>query len=353
MTPRLKYARIERERRYLLAAAPPELVNDVGRRIEDRYLAGTRLRLRRTLGADGAVIEHKLTRKVDVDPMHRVVATLDLEANEFERLTVLPAAVLVKHRHPHAWRGLRYGIDVFSGALAGLVLAEVEVDSDANLAALPLPPFAHCEVSERMEFTGAALATTDPARTMAYAARLLGHARAATAPDPQASTLRVRELGADDPPLLAAAFAAMGWHKPETQFRRYLDEHARGVRGALVAERNDELAGYVTVRWTSAYEPFRAADIPEIEDLNVLAHARRRGVASALLDEAEARIAARSRQAGIGVGLHPGYNAAQRLYVLRGYVPDGRGVTQRGAAIDEGATARFDDDLLLHLVKAL
>ena len=29
----------------------------------------------------------------------------------------------------------------------------------------------------------------------------------------------------------------------------------------------------------------------------------------------------------IGVGMHAGYNAAQRLYVLRGYVPDGRGLT--------------------------
>ena len=28
----------------------------------------------------------------------------------------------------------------------------------------------------------------------------------------------------------------------------------------------------------------------------------------------------------LGVGLHPGYGAAQRLYIKQGYVPDGSGV---------------------------
>jgi hypothetical protein len=40
-----------------------------------------------------------------------------------------------------------------------------------------------------------------------------------------------------------------------------------------------------------------------------------------------AEVARRSGVVGIGVGLHPSYNAAQRLYVKRGYIPDARGIT--------------------------
>ena len=110
-------------------------------------------------------------------------------------------------------------------------------------------------------------------------------------------------------------------------------------------------AGYVTVVWKPDYPPFRTAGVPEIQDLNVVSDFRRRGIATSLLDEAEARIAQRSPVAGIGVGLHPGYNAAQRLYVLHGYVPDGRGVAHAGHFVRERELVRFDDDLVFRMTK--
>jgi Acetyltransferase (GNAT) domain len=60
------------------------------------------------------------------------------------------------------------------------------------------------------------------------------------------------------------------------------------------------------------------------QDLNILRQFRRQGIASHLLDRVEAEVARHSGVVGIGVGFYPGYNAAQRLYVRRGYVPDGR-----------------------------
>ena len=58
-----KYARPERERRFLLSAVPP---GEVVRRaaITDRYLPGTRLRLRRTVEttAGGTTVVHKFGR---------------------------------------------------------------------------------------------------------------------------------------------------------------------------------------------------------------------------------------------------------------------------------------------------
>jgi CYTH domain-containing protein len=353
MTHRLEYSRIERERRYLLRVVPADLAPGGGRRIEDRYITGTRLRLRRTRDGGGRILERKLTQKIDVDATHRIVTTVDVDEPEYERLAALPCSTIVKHRHAHAWRGLEYGIDVFEGPLDGLALAEVEVASDESLASLPAPPFAHCEVTAHAELGGGRLAVTDPAETHAFVRRLLAAPPDASAEGEDGRALVVRELRATDAPVLAAAFAAMGWSKPESEFHRYVDESRRGVRAALVAQRGASLAGYVTIAWRSDYAPFRAAGIPEIVDLNVLIEHRRRGVASALLDEAEARIAPLSREAGIAVGLHPGYNAAQRLYGLRGYVPDARGVTHHGVPVAEGDSAPFDDDLVLHLVKPL
>lgn len=55
------------------------------------------------------------------------------------------------------------------------------------------------------------------------------------------------------------------------------------------------------------------------------------GVGSLLLDTAEKIATTKSAAIGIGVGLYAGedggYGVAQRLYVKRCYIPDGKGVT--------------------------
>jgi GNAT superfamily N-acetyltransferase len=164
---------------------------------------------------------------------------------------------------------------------------------------------------------------------------------------------QIRLLGADDIPVIAAAFAAIGWDKPAAQYERYLVEQDRGERVVLVALHGGTFAGYVTVAWRSGYPPFQDAGIPEIVDFNVLPHLRRRGIGSQLLDAAERCIAARSSVAGIGVGLFADYGAAQRLYGRRGYLPDGRGLFARGRHVAEGDTVVVDNDLALYFTKAL
>ena len=71
--------------------------------------------------------------------------------------------------------------------------------------------------------------------------------------------------------------------------------------------------------------------MPEINDFNVVRSYRRRGIGTALMDEAETLIRERSVEAGIGVGMYADYGPAQRMYVLRGYVPDGLGLTMNHA----------------------
>ena len=166
-----------------------------------------------------------------------------------------------------------------------------------------------------------------------------------------AESIHVRLLEEGDAPSIAAAFQNMGWNKPETQYVRYYHEQVAGTRTCFVATFDGQFAGYVTVSWQPTYPGFADLNIPEIQDLNVLTVYRRKGVASHLLDRAEAEVAQLSGAVGIGVGLHPGYNAAQRLYVKRGYIPDGRGITYRNRFAEEGTSVVVDDDLVMHFTK--
>ncbi|GAA0622279.1 GNAT family N-acetyltransferase [Kribbella sandramycini] len=163
--------------------------------------------------------------------------------------------------------------------------------------------------------------------------------------------LVIRALQPEDPPVIAAAFAQLGWPKPQSQYERYLEEQQAGARDILVAFLDDRYVGYVTIRWESPYEPF--AGIPEIQDFNVLPEVRRRGIGTALMDAAEARVATRSPLVGIGVGLYPDYGAAQRMYVRRGYLPDGRGLIYDGHQVPPMQTVPNDDNLTLMFTKQL
>ena len=165
--------------------------------------------------------------------------------------------------------------------------------------------------------------------------------------------LALRQLLPSDTADISAAFALLGWNKPASQYERYLDEAALGIRTTIIARLDRAFAGYVTIKWNSDYPVFRDATVPEVQDLNVLPDFRRRHIGSRLMDEAEKMIVARSRVAELGVGFDPEYGAAQRLYVLRGYVPDGKGGTSHDVRVKWGDSVRVDDGLVLYFTKTL
>jgi GNAT superfamily N-acetyltransferase len=163
----------------------------------------------------------------------------------------------------------------------------------------------------------------------------------------------IHVLAEHDPEGIASAFAEAGMRKSLSQLQKYFGEQQAGSRRCFIAKLESVFAAYVTVNWRPIYSSFAQGRVPEIQDLNVLPGFRRRGIATLLLDRAEQEIATGSDAAGISVGLHPGYNQAQRLYAKRGYIPDGRGVTYRNEFVTEGMQVTLDDDLLLHLTKQL
>ena len=165
--------------------------------------------------------------------------------------------------------------------------------------------------------------------------------------------MEIRSLTEQDLEVISTAFAEIGWNKSLAQYQRYLAEQKEGSRDVLVARVDGNFAGYVTIRWLSDYPPFAEDGIPEVKDLNVLPIFRRRGIGTQLMERAEKRISKRSNIVGIGVGMYSDYGGAQRMYVLRGYVPDGRGLTYRSKVLAPMEDTVNDDNLVLYFTKTL
>ncbi|WP_057821215.1 GNAT family N-acetyltransferase [Schleiferilactobacillus perolens] len=147
-------------------------------------------------------------------------------------------------------------------------------------------------------------------------------------------------------------FTEQGWPARTAVLQRYLSEQNSGQQKVFVAEVEGQVAGYVTLLPLALAGPF-IGQLPEISDFNVFEKYQRRGVGSALLDVAENMAAHQSSAVSLGVGLHAGYGPAQRLYIKRGYVPDGSGVWYQDRPLPMNATSLNNDDLVLYLSKEL
>ena len=121
-------------------------------------------------------------------------------------------------------------------------------------------------------------------------------------------------------------------------------------REVLVAEVEGALAGYITILPCAKQGPF-AEIYPELSDFNVFEPFQNQGIGNFLMEEAENRVKLFSDKVTLGVGLHSGYGPAQRLYIKRGYIPDGTGVWYRNKPLEMNDTIQNNDDLVLYLSK--
>ena len=96
MSVSFKYAVVERERRFLLASLPEGFIST--KEIVDRYVLGTRLRLREVREDDGTVVR-KFSHKVRLSDGPAGVACTNFYEQEWAALGALPAQVLRKKRH--------------------------------------------------------------------------------------------------------------------------------------------------------------------------------------------------------------------------------------------------------------
>ncbi len=145
---------IERERTFLVADMPD--LPDEGTRIRQGYLAidgDVQVRIRdregvgRTLTVKGGRGGTRTEEEVPVD------------GERFERLWQITAGRRIeKTRYVIPVGGADAELDVFAGELAGLVLVEVELDSEEAMAAFEPPPWFGSEVTDDDGYSNASLA---------------------------------------------------------------------------------------------------------------------------------------------------------------------------------------------------
>jgi CYTH domain-containing protein len=158
IVPESKYARVERERRYLLADLPEGLTRaEPHLQITDNYITGTRLRLRKLRDPRTNKWTVKLGQKFAPDPedlSRTIITNLYLNALEAETLSVFNTNEIRKNRYRLEFEGREFGVDMFLGDLFGLVLAEVSFETDEELNRFPQPPFALADVTNDPVFSG-------------------------------------------------------------------------------------------------------------------------------------------------------------------------------------------------------
>jgi CYTH domain-containing protein len=149
----LKYAVVERERRFLLATLPEGVVST--KQIVDRYVTGTRLRLREVQHDDGTVIR-KLGHKVRLDegPSEVACTSIYLDEGEWRLLRELPALLLEKTRHMVHRDGVVVAVDEHED---GMLVAEID-DGDQPSDLVPEWLDVVADVSHDERWTGIRLA---------------------------------------------------------------------------------------------------------------------------------------------------------------------------------------------------
>lgn len=177
VVPESKYARVERERRFLLRDLPDGITRaDPHLQITDNYMTGSRLRLRKVREPRTNKWTAKLTQKFAPDPndLSRTIITNTylnaLEAETFS--TLFNSNEIRKNRYHFEFEGRQFSADMFLGDLFGLVLAEVSFETDEELDTFSTPPFALADVTNEPLFTGGRLCELTFADVRAEVAKL-------------------------------------------------------------------------------------------------------------------------------------------------------------------------------------
>ena len=161
VVPESKYARVERERRFLLRDLPEGLTRaDPHLQITDNYITGTRLRLRKVRDPRTNKWVVKFTQKFAPNPddlARTIITNTYLNPLEADTLSLFNTNEIRKNRYYFDFEGRRFSIDMFLGDLFGLVLAEVGFETDEELDCFAKPPFAVAEVTNDPMFSGGQL----------------------------------------------------------------------------------------------------------------------------------------------------------------------------------------------------
>ena len=166
-------------------------------------------------------------------------------------------------------------------------------------------------------------------------------------------SLLIRSMEIEDAKTIYDTYKSYGWHPALETYEAYYKEQSENKRKVFIAEYEGNVSGLCTLVLNPTEGPWAGRGYPEIVDLTVFFHLHNKGIGNKLLDAVEAEASKISDTVYLAVGVHSGYGAAQRIYVKRGYIPDGSGVWYRGKPLAQYAPCCNDDELLLFMSKRL
>lgn len=151
---------VELELTYLAKYLPEGLFDAPSKVIVDNLypLKGSehpRLRIRRS--GD----KYEITKKLPVnegDASHQHEHTIKLTKLEYDDLTKTPGRQVTKRRYYYPYNGMTAEIDVFAGALEGLVLVDFEFDDRQRQLDFAMPDFCLADVTQETAIAGGMLA---------------------------------------------------------------------------------------------------------------------------------------------------------------------------------------------------
>lgn len=149
---------IELERTYLAKKLPDNLREVENKEIIDVYLPKDSkhpvLRLRKN--GD----RYEMTKKAPVkgnDSSKQLEQTIVLDRAEFEALRKIPGKVVSKQRYLYPYKGSILEFDVFKDALKGLVVVDVEFETEEGKDNFEMPEFCLVEVTQEKFIAGGML----------------------------------------------------------------------------------------------------------------------------------------------------------------------------------------------------
>jgi adenylate cyclase len=149
----------EIELTYLIKELPQGVKESLKKEMLDIYIPAASehpiLRIRRSGDA------YEMTKKEPItgtDSSHQLETTIPLGREEFDELGQLPGKRVEKTRYFYEEGGVQYEVDIFGGALAGLVLADVEFGSMDAKEKFSMPAWCLADVTQEKSIAGGVLA---------------------------------------------------------------------------------------------------------------------------------------------------------------------------------------------------
>ena len=164
--------------------------------------------------------------------------------------------------------------------------------------------------------------------------------------------MQIRKMTLDDIPFICRAENDES-ESNVSYLKNHMDNQENNKCVAFIAFYDDQIAGHAFLYYDCKWGGLGNRGLPGVADLVVYEPYRRKGIATALMDAAEREARKVHSRIYLEVCLNSDYGPAQRLYIKRGYVPDGAGVYYEGKVLGLNEACRNDDELTLCLVKEL